>query len=448
MDNLGDEGYSLQVTPASITIAAPQQAGIFYGIQTLRQLFPPQVFSDTPVEGVRWMIPCVRIKDYPQFRWRGMHLDVARHFMPKEFVLKFIDLVALHKMNSLHLHLTDDQGWRIEIKRYPRLTEVGAWRDETLVGHANKKPHEFDGKRHGGYYTHEDIREIVAYAAQRYINIVPEIEMPGHAQAAIAAYPELGNTGEQLPVRTFWGVNPNIFNANEETIILLQNVLTEVLDLFPSPYIHVGGDEAVKDQWKQSPEAQARIKELSLKDEDELQSYFIKRMDTFLSEHGRRLIGWDEILEGGLAPGATVMSWRGVEGGIKAAKMGHDVVMAPTTHTYFDYYQSKNRREEPLAIGGYLPLEKVYDFQPVPSELTEEEAKHILGAQGQIWTEYIPNPKHAEYMAFPRTVALCEAVWTPGEKKDYADFLRRLTVHLKRLDLLNVNYRPLDEDKG
>jgi hexosaminidase len=373
-----------------------------------------------------------------------MMLDVARHFMPKEFVLKFIDLVAFHKMNSLHLHLTDDQGWRIEIKKYPRLTEVGAWRDETLVGHSSQKPHRFDGKRHGGFYSQDDIREIVDYAAQRYVTILPEIEMPGHAQSAIAAYPELGTTGRPLPVLTYWGVNPNIFNANEETIVFLQNVLTEVLDLFPSPFIHVGGDEAVKEQWERSPEAQARIAELGLEDEHELQSYFIKRMDSFLAERGRRLIGWDEILEGGLAPGATVMSWRGVKGGIEAAKAGHDVVMAPTTHTYLDYYQSRDKEKEPLAIGGFLPLEKVYSFHPIPRQLTKEEAKHVLGAQAQLWAEYIPNPEHMEYMAFPRMVALSECVWTPKEKKDFDDFKNRLKTHLQRLDVLDVNYRPLD----
>jgi len=444
MDRLGNEGYSLEVTPKEIVVSAAKPAGIFYAFQTLRQLFPVQILSSRLAEGVDWVSPCVRIEDYPQFQWRGMMLDVARHFMPKEFVLKFIDLVAFHKMNSLHLHLTDDQGWRVEIKRYPKLTEVGAWRDETLVGHSSEKPRRFDGKRHGGFYSQDDIREIVAYAAQRYVTIVPEIEMPGHAQSAIAAYPELGTAGKPLPVLTYWGVNPNIFNANEETIVFLQNVLTEVIDLFPSTFIHVGGDEAVKKQWERSPEAQARIKTLGLKDEHELQSYFIKRMDTFLAERGRRLIGWDEILEGGLAPGATVMSWRGVKGGIEAAKAGHDVVMAPTTHTYLDYYQSSDKENEPPAIGGFLPLEKVYSFHPIPRQLTKEEAKHVLGAQAQLWAEYIPNPKHMEYMAFPRMVALSECAWTPKEKKEFDDFKNRLKTHLKRLDVLDVNYRPLD----
>jgi hexosaminidase len=312
---------------------------------------------------------------------------------------------------------------------------VGRLKDESQDGL------KYDGKPHGGFYTQEDIREIVEYARARYINVVPEIEMPGHAQAAIASYPELGNLKEILPVFTRWGVNENIFNPRESTILFLQDVLAEVLDLFPSKFIHIGGDEAVKKQWKSSPEAQARIKELGLKSEEELQSYFIRRMDEFLTAKGRRLIGWDEILEGGLAPNATVMSWRGEKGGIMAAKSVHDVVMTPTDYTYFDYYPTKDTEKEPLAIGGYLPLDVVYNYEPVPKELPSEFAKHVLGSQGQIWTEYIPNPKQAEYMAFPRMTALAEVVWTPREKKDYATFLQRLRLHLKRLDNLDVNYR-------
>jgi hexosaminidase len=445
LSRLGDEGYQLIVWPKKVTISAYKEAGLFYGFQTLRQLLPPEIFREAKVEDLAWTIPAVSIEDYPRFEWRGMHLDVCRHFMPKEFIKKYIDLLALHKMNRFHWHLTEDQGWRIEIKKYPKLTEVGAWRKETLVGHYRDKPHKFDGKRHGGFYSQEDVREIVAYAAARHITVIPEIEMPGHAQAAIAAYPELGNTDKQLPVMTIWGVNPNIFNANEETIIFLQNVLEEVLELFPSEFIHIGGDEAPKKQWEGSPDAQARIKKLGLKDEHELQSYFIKRMDTFLTEKGRRLIGWDEILEGGLAPGATVMSWRGEKGGITAAKAGHDVVMAPTTYTYFDYYQA-DAKNEPLAIGGHLPLRNVYNYNPIPPSLNPEEAKHILGAQGQVWTEYIPTPKKAEYMAFPRACALSEVVWTKQEQKDYKDFLERMSGHTKRLDILDVNYRKLDPE--
>ncbi len=441
----GAEGYRLSVTPQQVTISAPQPAGLFYGVQSLRQLLPPAIFREAAVHGVDWVIPCVEIEDAPRFAWRGMMLDVVRHFMPKEFVKKFIDLLALHKYNTLHWHLTDDQGWRVEIKRYPRLTEIGAWRQETLVGKLDwRNPNYvevYDGKRHGGFYTQDDIREIVAYAAARYVNIVPEIEMPGHAQAAIAAYPELGNTGEQLSPRTKWGICENVFNADEATIVFLQNVLAEVLDLFPSPFIHVGGDECPKVQWKASPAAQARMKELGLVNEEELQSYFIRRMDQFLTAHGRRLIGWDEILEGGLAPGATVMSWRGEAGGIAAARAKHDVVMAPNIYTYFDYYQAEDKDAEPLAIGGYVPLEKAYNYNPIPADLTDGEAKHVLGTQAQLWTEYIPNPKHLEYMAYPRACAHAEVAWTPLAGKDFADFQARLGAHLERLAILDVNYR-------
>ena len=430
--HLGREGYRLSVTTPQMVITAADNAGAFYAFQTIRQLLPVQFYSKTPVRGIDWKIPCVQIEDYPRFAWRGALLDLGRYYMPKEFVKKFIDLLALHKMNSLQLHLTDDQGWRIEIKKYPKLTEVGAWRSQSVKGHYSVKPRrQYDGTPHGGFYTQDDIREIVAYARQRHVRIVPEIEMPGHAQSAIAAYPELGNTGKKLEVSINWGVHKNIFNADEKTILFLQDVLTEVLELFPSEFIHIGGDEANKTQWKASPKIQARIKELGLKNEDELQSYFIKRMDKFLVSKGRRLIGWDEILEGGLAPNATAMSWRGTKGGIAAARAGHDVVMAPTTHTYFDYYQSKDKKKEPLAIGGFLPLRKAYEFEPIPKELTAEQAKHVLGAQGQLWTEYIPNPKKAEYMGFPRYCALAEVVWTKPESKDYSNFIERLKAHLK-----------------
>ncbi|MCF7958673.1 MAG: beta-N-acetylhexosaminidase [Phycisphaerae bacterium] len=433
------EGYVLSVAPDRIQITASSEAGLFSGCQSLLQLLPVEIYQKTSVKNIHWTVWAMDIRDYPRFGWRGAMLDVARYYLPKAFILKFIDTLAMHKMNSLQLHLTDDQGWRIEIKKYPKLTEVGAWRKESLVGHYRDRPHQFDGKKHGGFYTQEDIREIVAYARERHVNIVPEIEMPGHTQAAIASYPHLGNTKEKLPVHTLWGVNPNIVNANESTILFFQDVLTEVLELFPSPFIHIGGDEAPKKQWKASADAQSRIKALGLQDEHELQSYFIKRMDTFLAAKGRRLIGWDEILEGGLAPGATVMSWRGESGGIKAAQMGHDVVMAPTTYTYFDYYQSLEK-DRPLAIGGFLPLEKVYGYDPVTKSLTKEQAQHILGTQGQIWTEYISTPQKAEYMGFPRLTALAEVAWTPREKKDYAGFIDRFKVHGKRFDFLGVNY--------
>ncbi|MGB9623733.1 MAG: beta-N-acetylhexosaminidase [Phycisphaerae bacterium] len=441
---LGDEGYRLDVAPERIVIRAATPAGLFYGAQSVRQLLPAAIFRKAAVRGVRWTVPCVSITDSPRFAWRGLLLDTARHFMPKSFVLKLLDVMALHKLNSLQLHLTDDQGWRIEIRKYPKLTEIGAWRDETLIGHPREKPWKFDGRRHGGFYTQDDIREIVRYAADRHINVVPEIEMPGHARAAIAAYPELGCHPDK-PVRpwTVWGVCPDIFAPTDRTIAFLQDVLTEVMELFPSPYIHVGGDEAIKDQWKASPAVQARIRELGLKDEAEMQSWFIRQMDTFLTKHGRRLAGWDEILEGGLAPGAVVMSWRGEQGGITAARAGHDVVMAPTTHTYFDYCQGP-REKEPLAIGGDLPLEKVYQYEPIPGVLSGEEAKHILGSQGQLWAEYMPDTRHVEYMAFPRAAALAEILWSPKQQRDYGRFLDRLRADLRRLDALDVYYRPLD----
>lgn len=441
LHRLGGEGYLLEVTPQRVVIRGATEAGVFYGVQSLRQLLPPAIFAPALQSGIEWQIPAVTIEDFPRFRWRGAHLDVSRHFMPTWFVRKYIDLLAMHKLNTFHWHLTDDQGWRVEIKKYPRLTEIGSLRTETRIGHELQR-RGFDKLPHGGYYTQAEIREIVAYAKQHFVTIVPEIEMPGHAQAAIAAYPELGNTGLNLDVWTSFGINPNIFNPSENTILFLQDVLTEVLDLFPGAFIHVGGDEAIKDQWKSSALAQARIQELGLQNEDELQSYFIRRMEQFLSSKGRRLIGWDEILEGGLPPGAAVMSWRGVAGGITAARAGHDVVMAPTTHTYFDYYQSQEAGE-PLAIGGFLPLETVYGFEPIPPELTMDEARRVLGAQGQIWTEYMKGPGNVEYMAFPRLLALAEVVWTPAERKNFDGFLGRLAAEQERLMHLDVNFRPV-----
>jgi len=427
---LGDEGYRLTVTRSRITIRAYRPAGAFYAVQTLRQLLPPEIFRAAPVDSVSWTVPGVEIEDMPRFPWRGAHLDVSRSFMPKEFVKKYIDLLALHKLNRFHWHLTDDQGWRIEIKKYPRLTSVGAWRRNTLVGVQNQYPDTlqwvYDNVPHGGFYTQDDVREVVAYAKARFITVVPEIEMPGHAQAAIAAYPELGNTGQQMEVLRRFGVNPNIFNPEESTVRFLQDVLTEVIALFPGKYIHIGGDEAVKNQWQASPRVQALIRERGLKDEHEMQSWFIHQMDAFLTAHGRSLIGWD-----------------GMEGGIAAALAGHDVVMTPTSHTYFDYYQAQDRSTEPMAIGGLLPLDTVYAFEPVPAALTAEQAAHILGTQGQIWTEYQRTPKNVEYMVFPRLLALAEVAWTPRALKNFADFRARLVPHLQRLSVLDVNYRPL-----
>lgn len=442
--SLGPEGYRLEVSPERVLIRAPEPAGVFYGIQTLRQLLPAEMFREAPVHGVGWIVPGVVIEDRPRFRWRGAHLDVCRHFMPKEFVKKYIDLMALHKLNSFHWHLTDDQGWRIAILKYPRLTEVGGWRAGTLVGSHTPDSTKwvFDGQRHGGFYTQDDIREIVAYAAERFVNVVPEIEMPGHAQAAIAAYPQLGTTGDSVAVMQVWGVSTNILKPSDSVVAFMQDVLTEVLELFPSQFIHIGGDEAAKDQWRASPFVKQRIRQLGLRDEAHMQSWFIHQMDTFLTARSRRLVGWDEILEGGLAPGATVMSWRGTEGGIAAARAGHDVVMTPGSHTYFDHYQSANRAAEPLAIGGFTNLEKVYGYEPVPVELDSIAARRVLGAQGQVWTEYILGPKHVEYMAYPRTAALAEVLWTPVLRRDYGDFLARLPWHLRRLDALDVGYRP------
>ncbi|HWC73634.1 MAG TPA: beta-N-acetylhexosaminidase [Gemmatimonadales bacterium] len=450
LTQLGDEGYRLSVTSSRIMIRAYRPAGVFYGVETLRQLLPVEIFRAAPVAGVTWSVPAVEIEDEPRFRWRGAHLDVSRSFMPKEFVKKYIDLLALHKLNRFHWHLTDDQGWRLEIKKYPRLTTVGAWRKESLVGvqhrYADTTQWVFDKIPHGGFYTQDDAREIVAYAAARFITVVPEIEMPGHAQAAIAAYPWLGNTGQQLDVLTHWGVDANILNPSDSVIHFMQDVLTEVLAIFPSHWIHTGGDEAVKDQWKVSPVAQARIKELGVKDENALQSWMTAQMSQWLAARGRSLIGWDEILEGGtegLAPNAVVMSWRGMDGGIAAAQAGHDVVMTPTSNTYFDYYQSQDTAHEPLAIGGFLPLETVYAFEPVPPALDSAQARHILGTQGQIWTEYQRTPKNVEYMVFPRLIALAEVAWLPKEQKNFADFSGRLAKHLNRLAILDVNYRPL-----
>jgi len=412
-------------------------------VQTLRQLLPPQIFRDAPAGQTAWTIPAVSIEDQPRFGWRGAHLDTGRHFMPKEFVKKYIDLIALHKLNTFHWHLTEDQGWRLEIKQYPKLTDVGAWRKETIVGRNRRDaPAQYDGKRHGGFYTQEDAREIVAYAKARFVTVVPEIEMPGHAMAAIASYPELG-LGDPVEVATRWGVFSDILNAEPSTVTFMQNVLTEVMAIFPGRYIHVGGDEADKTKWKTNERIQARIKELGVGDEHGLQSWFIRQMDAFLTRHGRRLVGWDEILEGGLAENAVVMSWRGTKGGIDAARAGHDVVMAPTSNTYLDYAQSKDLSREPIGQSAVLPIETVYAYEPLPDELEPQFTKHVLGAQAQLWTEYMATPKDVEYMAYPRLSALAEVVWTPRERKDYAAFTARLAAHAERLRALDVNFRPL-----
>ena len=444
---LGAEGYRLDVTPRGVIVRAAHAAGAFYALETFRQLLPPEIYRAAPVGQTQWTAPAVHIEDAPRFAWRGAHLDAGRHFMPKEFVRKYIDLLARHKLNRFHWHLTEDQGWRIEIRKYPLLTKVGACRAQTAVGPYIADPAKriFDGRPHCGFYTQDDVREIVAYAAERFVTVVPEIEMPGHVQAAIAAYPQLGvRRDTTVGVMQVWGTSDFILNASDSTVAFMQDVLSEVLELFPGQFVHIGGDEAGKSQWKASPEIQARIRELGLKDEHELQSWFVRQMDVFLTSRGRRLLGWDEILEGGIAPGATVMSWRGMDGGIAAARANHDVVMAPSSHTYFDHYQSRNQRSEPLAIGGFNPIDNVYAFEPVPASLTAEESRHILGAQAQLWTEYIQTPKDLEYMAFPRISTLAEVVWTPRDVRNFGDFMRRLGPHLRRLDAMDVRYRLPD----
>lgn len=441
-DSQPAEGYSLTISDSKINVNASDASGAFYAVQTLRQLLPPELERKNSIQKQAFLFPQLTITDFPKFKYRGMHLDVSRHFFDKEFVKKYIANLALLKMNYFHWHLTDDQGWRIEIKKYPELTSKGAFREETRVGHYEDKPEKYDGKRYGGFYTQEDIKEIVAFAKTVNVTIIPEIEMPGHAQAAISAYPQLGCTGKQIPVATTWGVFENIFCPTENTFTFLENVLSEVIPLFPGEYIHIGGDEAPKTQWKNCAACQQLIKDKDLKDENGLQSYFIHRIEKFVNSKGKKIIGWDEILEGGLAPNATVMSWRGVQGGIDAAKQKHDVIMTPVSHSYFDYYQSENT-DEPVAIGGFLPLKKVYSFNPIPSELNAEEAKYILGAQANLWTEYIPTEKQVEYMVFPRILAMSEVTWSGPSKdfeKDYPDFFSRIEGFMKRLDALDINY--------
>jgi hexosaminidase len=436
----GNESYTIEATAEAVLVRAATRAGLFYGLQTLRQL--PRSQADQPLgnsNGSDWYIPAVVIEDAPRFSYRGMHLDVGRHFFPVEFVKRYIDLIAMYKMNTFHWHLTEDQGWRIEIEKYPRLTEVGAYRKETIL-EQNFDPYVGDGIPYGGFYNKGEIREVVAHAKSRYVTVVPEIEMPGHSLGALAAYPELACTNGPFEVATVWGIHEDIYCPKEETFAFLEDVLTEVMDLFPGTYIHVGGDEAPKVRWEESPLAQEVMEREGLEDEHALQSYFIRRIESFLRARGRQLIGWDEILEGGLAPEATVMSWRGTAGGIEAAKQGHDVIMTPTSHVYFDYYQG-NPDDEPLAIGGYTPLQEVYEFEPVPSELSPDEAQHILGAQGNVWTEYMKTTDYVEYMVFPRAIALSEVVWSPKKARDWDAFVRRLQPQLEWLDHFAVNYR-------
>ncbi|MER7689048.1 beta-N-acetylhexosaminidase [Streptomyces sp. NPDC097610] len=464
-DSLEPEAYRLSVVDWGIEIRGGGAAGVFWGAQTLRQLLGPDAFRRAPVRpGRTYGIAHQIIEDAPRFPWRGLMLDVSRHFMPKDGVLRHLDLMAAHKLNVFHFHLTDDQGWRVQIKRYPKLTEVGSWRARTKFGH--RASPRWEEKPHGGFYTQDDIREIVAYAAERHISVVPEIDIPGHSQAAIAAYPELGNTDvidtTSLTVWDTWGISKNVLAPTDNTLRFYEGVFEELLELFPadagpiarfspssgfsgfSGFVHIGGDECAKDQWKQSPTAQARIRELGLADEDELQSWFVRHFDNWLSERGRRLIGWDEILEGGLAEGAAVSSWRGYQGGIKAARAGHDVVMCPEQQVYLDHRQAAGP-DEPVPIGYVRTLEDVYRFEPVPPELTEAEARHVLGTQANVWTEAMEDPARVDYQTFPRLAAFAEVAWSalpaPAER-DFADFERRMAAHYGRLDALGVAYRP------
>jgi hexosaminidase len=444
VDSLGKEGYVLVVDDDHIEVSANEPCGLFYGMETILQLLPPDIYGLAKSDSVtRWSVPAVRIIDRPRYAWRGMHLDVSRHFFSKEFIKQYIDLIAMHKMNVFHWHLTDDNGWRPEIKKYPGLTETAAWRVDRENEPWTKREPQKEGEKatYGGYYTQDDIREIVAYARERYVTVIPEIEMPGHSREVFAAYPGLSCTGKRLtvPPGSYWPDEDIFCAGNEKTFRFIEDVLTEVISLFPSEYIHIGGDEADKSHWKKCPKCQKRIREEGLKDEQELQSYFIKRIESFLHAKGKKLIGWDEILEGGLAPDATVMSWRGMEGGILAARQGHDVVMTPTAYCYFDYYQA-DPAFQPEAIGGFTTLKKVYSFEPTPPELNEDEAAHILGAQGNMWTEYIATPAHAEYMALPRMTALAEVLWSPKTQRDWDDFLSRLQTQCKRFDKMKVNY--------
>ena len=502
INNLGHEGYKIIILPKqSLTIEANSENGLFYGIQTLKQIIhytkrkrDDDEFTDFDIavkteeyknfnskqsinaanitttgyksinetgyfQGLEktetkklnvYDFASVIIEDNPRFGYRGMMLDVSRHFMPLNFIKKFIDIIAMHKMNTFHWHLSDDQGWRIEIKKYPKLTSIGSKRTETVAGHVLKSPvslriwkdvQEYDGIPHEGYYTQEEIKEVVAYASERFITIIPEIDLPGHTSSLIAAYPEYGSSDKNIGVKTIWGIQEDIIKPNENTFNFLKDVFTEIADLFPSQYIHIGGDEANKKQWIESEEVQEIMKNLELENEAQLQSYFISRMEKILNSLNKKIIGWDEIIQGGLNPNATIMSWRGVEGGITAAKAGNYAIMTPTSHCYFDYYQRKSN-DEPLAIGGFTPLQKVYEFEPIPKELDLNQSSKILGAQGNLWTEFIKTPEQVEYMTVPRMTALSEVVWSKRKIRNFKEFKLRLNLYKYFLDLENINYSP------
>jgi hexosaminidase len=433
--NLKFEGYILEITPTNIIIKANAENGLFYGLQSLIQLIPQKGIKN---------IQALHIEDEPRFPWRGMMIDASRHNWSVSFIKRFIDQLAYHKLNKFHWHLTDDQGWRIEIKKYPRLQEIAAWRSGSQIGRDRTKN---DGIKYGGYYTQEQIKEVVAYATSHYVEVIPEIEMPGHSVAAVAAYPNLAcfpmqfDDGKEHAMPTNWAISKDIYCAgNDEVFEFLQNVLTEVMTLFPSQYIHIGGDEAPHGAWAKCPKCQKRIKDEGLKDEAELQSWFLRRMEKFINSKGKRLIGWEEIMLGGLSPTATVHSWINVNSGITASKMGNDVIMSPSTHLYFDGYQADSRIE-PLAIGYFVPLDTVYSFEPRDPKMSDNDAKHLLGAQGNVWTEFIGTVKYFEYMTFPRVDALSEVCWTPSKKKNFTDFKSRLKNQYLKYDKIGINYR-------
>ena len=445
------EGYTLVIDYDAVVISGKTPAGIFYGIQSLRQLMPTDI-ETTEGELNEFTVPAVKISDSPRYGYRGMHLDEGRHFFGVASVKKYLDLIAMHKMNTFHWHLTEDQGWRIEIKKYPKLTEIGGFRKGTAIGLAGTRnaPYTYDTIPYGGFYTQEEIKEVVTYAADRHITVIPEIELPGHSLAALAAYPQFGNGTGPYEVAKRWGIFTEIYAPTEETFGFLEDVLTEVMALFPSKFIHIGGDEVLKKEWEESAYAQALIKREGLKDEHELQSYFVQRIEKFLNKNGRDMIGWDEILEGGLAPNATVMSWRGVEGGIAAAKQHHKVIMTPGTHCYFDYYQApqNERIDEPITGSSrHTTVEKVYAYEPIPEGLNDEETNYILGAQGNVWTEYMPTWDRVEYKVLPRMTALSEVVWSSRESRNWDDFHQRLQHIAKRYDALGYTYAKYSIDK-
>jgi hexosaminidase len=437
-NNLEEEEYKLQITPGKVVVESATPKGAFYAVQTLFQLLPPDIYSPVKIRQGNWTMPCAEITDKPRFAWRGMHLDVCSHFFPVDYIKRYLDLMAIHKQNVFHWHLTEDQGWRIEIKRYPELTQKGSIRKETVIGEYSSGI--YDGIPYGGFYTQDEVREIVRYASERFITVIPEIEMPGHSLAAIACFPQLSCAPEdKYEVGTRWGVYRQVYCPKPETFEFLENVLEEIMELFPSKYIHIGGDECPKTSWKKCAHCQNLIAVLGLKDEFELQSFFVQRMEKFVNSRGRQIIGWDEILQGGLAPNATVMSWLGEEGGIKSAQQHHNAVMSPHTKYYLDYYQADPETEK-ICMGHLVPLKEVYLYNPVPDTLTQEERPFIIGVQGCVWTEYMADPARVEYMAFPRALAISEAAWTNPERKDWNNFTRRIEAHFKRLDRLKVNY--------